>query len=59
MEIAILSLLAVRNCLKCGHWDGEGFCSLPEDDKCITGYVAQPGQVVCTKWVKVDAEEPK
>ena len=59
MEIAILSLLKVRNCSLCAHFDGEGWCALPEDDKAISGYIPEPAKVVCTQWVKVDEEKPE
>ena len=46
-----------ETCSGCAHYDGDGFCALPEDDKAITGYIAQADQVVCAKWTRKDEGE--
>ena len=51
------SVVGLMNCNFCLHYDGDGFCALPEDDKAITGYIAQADQVVCAKWQKKDEGE--
>jgi len=51
------NLRLLETCEKCFHYDGDHFCALPEDDKCITGYVAQPEKVVCVKWTKDETPE--
>lgn len=37
------------NCANCAHYDGDGFCALPEDDKAISGYISEAESVVCVK----------
>ena len=55
---AVQSVIAAHSCARnCAHYDGDGFCALPEDDKCITGYIAQADRVVCAKWTRKDEGE--
>jgi hypothetical protein len=51
------SVIGFQNCSTCAHYDGDGFCTLPEDGKAITGYIREPDRVVCVQWTKREDED--
>jgi hypothetical protein len=38
------------NCTNCEHFDGDAFCSLPDRDKLVTGYIREAELVTCGKY---------
>ena len=40
----------LQNCANCAHYDGDGFCALPMDEKLIHGYIEEAESVACAAW---------
>lgn len=51
-----------QNCANCEHFDGDDYCTLPESECLIPGYIPDPSMVVCVKHEPKqddDAAEPE
>lgn len=46
-----------QNCATCANYDGDGYCSLPDRARLITGYIEAADSVVCVKFEKAQTPE--
>ena len=49
--------LLPRSCDGCKHFDRDAYCTLPDREKVIQGYIRYPDSVVCVKWEQPDEDD--
>jgi hypothetical protein len=46
-----------RSCATCAHFDGDGFCALPKEQRVHVGaYIKHPARLVCDQHAKAEEQ---